>query len=117
MIIREYRIQTFDKATTFPQETTTVKVCENEMLSVLKAKKTLKILSKEWKRIVTCNIFFNYVKSKYSREIKTYPEINLKMYAKKYEKLKCKWLLNVQKINFDDYVNENLEKQVYYYIL
>ena len=31
------RIQTFDKATTFPQETTTVKVCENEMLSVLKA--------------------------------------------------------------------------------
>ena len=41
------RIQTFDKATTFPQETTTVKVCENEMLSVLKAKKTLKILSKE----------------------------------------------------------------------
>ena len=47
MIIREYRIQTFDKATTFPQETTTIKVCENEMLSVLKAKKTLKILSKE----------------------------------------------------------------------
>ena len=41
------RIQTFDKAATFPQETTTVKVCENEMLSVLKAKKTLKILSKE----------------------------------------------------------------------
>ena len=55
MIIREYRIQTFDKATTFPQETTTIKVCENEMLSVLKVKKTLKILSKEWKRIV-CNM-------------------------------------------------------------
>ena len=41
------RIQTFDKAITFPQETPTVKVCENEMLSVLKAKETLKILSKE----------------------------------------------------------------------
>ena len=40
------RIQTFDRATTFPQETTTVKVCENEMLSVLKAKETLEILSK-----------------------------------------------------------------------
>ena len=32
------RIQIFDKVTTFPQETRTVKVCENEMLSVLKAK-------------------------------------------------------------------------------
>ena len=40
------RIQTFDKARTFPQETPTVKVCENEMLSVLKAKETLEILSK-----------------------------------------------------------------------
>ena len=35
------RIQTFDKATTFPQETPTVKVCGNEILSVLKAKETL----------------------------------------------------------------------------
>ena len=41
------RIQTFDKAKTFPQETPTVKVCENEMLSVLKAKEALKIISKE----------------------------------------------------------------------
>ena len=41
------KIQTFVKAKTFPQETPTVKVCENEMLSVLKAKETLKILSKE----------------------------------------------------------------------
>ena len=32
------RIQIFDKVTTFPQDTRTVKVCENEMLSVLKAK-------------------------------------------------------------------------------
>ena len=38
------RIQTLDKATTFPQETTTVKVCENEMLSVLKAKEYFKCL-------------------------------------------------------------------------
>ena len=35
------RIQTFDKATIFPQETPTIKVCGNEMLSVLKAKETL----------------------------------------------------------------------------
>ena len=39
------RIKT--KVTTFPQETPTVKVCENEMLSVRKAKETFKILSKE----------------------------------------------------------------------
>ena len=38
------RIQTLDKAATFPQETTTVKVCENEMLSVLKAKEYFKCL-------------------------------------------------------------------------
>ena len=30
------RIQTFDKVTTFPQETPVVKVCENEMLSARK---------------------------------------------------------------------------------
>ena len=36
------RIQTFDKVTTFPQETPAVKVCENEMLSVLKQKRRLK---------------------------------------------------------------------------
>ena len=60
------RIQTFDKAITFPQETPTVKVCENEMLSVLKAKETLKRLSKECKNelYVTCNIFLNYIKTK-----------------------------------------------------
>ena len=32
------RIQTFDKVAIFPQETPAVKVCENEMLSVSKAK-------------------------------------------------------------------------------
>ena len=91
------RIQTFDKATTFPQETPTVKVCENEMLSVLKAKETLKILSKECKNelFVTCNIFLNYIKTKCSREIKIYVEINLKKYVKKYEKIKAQAAFNV----------------------
>ena len=58
------RIKT--KVTTFPQETPTVKVCENEMLSVRKAKETFKILSKECKNelYVTCNIFLNYMKTK-----------------------------------------------------
>ena len=91
------RIQTFDKVTTFPQETPAVKVCENEMLSVLKAKKTLKILSKECENelYVTCNIFLNYVKTKCSREIKQYVEINLKKYVKKYEKIKAQAAFNV----------------------
>ena len=91
------RIQTFDKATTFPQETPTVKVCENEMLSVLKAKETLKRLSKECKNelYVTCNIFLNYIKTKCWREIKIYVEINLKKYVKKYEKIKAQAAFNV----------------------
>ena len=60
------RIQTFDKAITFPQETPTVKVCENEILSVLKAKETLKILSTECENelYVTCNIFLNDIRTK-----------------------------------------------------
>ena len=91
------RIQTFDKATTFPQETPTVKVCENEMLSVLKAKETLKRLSEECKNelFVTCNIFLNYIKTNCSREIKIYVEINLKKYVKKYEKIKAQAAFNV----------------------
>ena len=73
------RIQTFDKATTFAQEIPAVKVCENEMLSVRKAKETFKILSKECENelYVTCNIFLNYMKTKCSREIK-YLVINQK---------------------------------------
>ena len=61
------------------------------MLSVLKAKETLKILSEECKNelFVTCNIFLNYIKTKCSREIKIYVEINLKKYVKKYEKIKA----------------------------
>ena len=91
------RIQKFDKATTFPQETPTVKVCENEMLSVLKAKETLKILSKECENElnVTCNMFLNRIKTKCSREINKYVEINLKKYVKKYEKIKAQAAFNV----------------------
>ena len=91
------RIQTFDIAATFPQETSTVKVCENEMLSVLKPKETLKRLSKECKNelYVTCNIFLNYIKTKCSREIKKYVNINLKKYVKKYEKIKAQAVFNV----------------------
>ena len=91
------RIQTFDKATTFPQETPTIKVCENEMLSVLKAKETFKILSKECENelYVTCNIFLNYIKTKCSREVKNYVEINFKKYVKKYQKIKAPAAFNV----------------------
>ena len=66
------RIKTFDKVTAFSQETHIIKVCENEMLSVLKAKETLKMLSKECENelYITCNIFLNYMKKKCSREIK-----------------------------------------------
>ena len=89
------KLQTFDRATTFPQETPAVKVCENEMLSVHKAKETSKMLSKECENelYVTCGIFLDYVKTKCSREIKKYVEINLKRYVEKYEKLKHKRLL------------------------
>ena len=91
------RIQTFDKATTFPQETPTIKVCENEMLSVLKTKETFKILSKECENelCVTCNIFLNYIKTKCSREVKNYVEINFKKYVKKYQKIKAPAAFNV----------------------
>ena len=87
------RIQTFDEATTFPQETPTIKVCENEMLSVLKAKETSKECENEL--YGTCNIFSNYIKTTCSREIKTYVEINLKKCVKKYEKIKAQTDFNV----------------------
>ena len=82
------RIQTFDKVTTFPQETPAVKVCENEMLSVCKGKETFKILSKECENelYVTCNIFLNYMKTKCAREMKVY----VKFGAKENAKLPCK---------------------------
>ena len=67
------------------------------MRSVLKAKETLKILSKECENelYVTCNIFLNYMKIKCSREIKKYVEINLKKYVRKYEKIKAQATFNV----------------------
>ena len=91
------RIQTFGNITTFRQETPAVKVCENEMLSALKAKETLKTLSKECENelYVTCNIFLNHMKTKCSREIKKYVKINLKKYVKKYEKVKVQAAFNV----------------------
>ena len=68
------RIQTFDKVTTFPQETPVIKVCETEMLSVLQAKETFKMLSIECQNelYVTCNIFLNYMKTKCAKEMKKY---------------------------------------------
>ena len=63
------------------------------MLSVRKAKETLKILSKECENelYATCNIFLNYIKTKCSREIEKYVEVNLK----KYEKIKIQAAFNV----------------------
>ena len=57
------------------------------MLSVLKAKETFKMLSKECETelYVACNIFLNYMKTKCSRGIKKYVKINLKKYVEKYE--------------------------------
>ena len=68
------RTQTFDKVKTFPQETPTVKVYENKMLSVRKGKVTLKTQGKECenKLYVTCNIFLNYMKTKCTSEMNTF---------------------------------------------
>ena len=58
------------------------------MISVCKAKETLKILSKECENelYVTCNIFLNYMKTKCAREMKNY----VKFGRKKNAKLLCK---------------------------
>ena len=66
------------------------------MLSV-KSKQTLKILCKECgnELYVTCNILLNYIKTKCSREIKKYMEINVNKYVKKYEKTKAQAAFNV----------------------
>ena len=67
------------------------------MQRVLKAKEVFKMLSKECENelYVTCNIFLNYIKTKCSREIKKYVEINLKKYVKKYEKIKAQAAFNI----------------------
>ena len=87
MIIREYkhliRLQHFHKA------------------KCAKSKRDTNILSKECENelYVTCNLFLNYIKTKCSREIKKYVEINLKKYVKKYvkkyDKIKAQTAFNV----------------------
>ena len=71
-------LQTFDKLTTFPRETVAVKVCENEILNVCKAKETL--LSKECENemYVTCNIFLKYMQTKCASEMKKYAKFGVR---------------------------------------
>ena len=78
------RLQIFARVATFPQETPAVKVCENEMISVCKAKETFKMLSKECENelYATCNIFLNYMKTKCAREMKKYVKFGSKKTAK-----------------------------------
>ena len=94
MIIREYKH--LIKLLHFLKKQPLLKFV-NEMLSVIKAKETLKILSKacENELYVTCKTFSNYMKTKWSREIKKYVEINLKKYVKKYEKIKAQAACNI----------------------
>ena len=74
------RLQSFDRFTTFPQETPAVEVCEDEILNVRKAKETFKMLSKECENelYATCNIFLNYMKTKSAREKKKYVKFKVK---------------------------------------
>ena len=74
------RVRTFNKVTTFPRETSVLKVFEDKMLNVRKAKDILKILSKECENelYVTCNIFLNYMKKKCAREMKKYMKFEVK---------------------------------------
>ena len=54
--------------------------CENEMVSVRKAKETLKMLRKdcESKLYATCHMFLNYMKAKCGREMKNYVKFDAK---------------------------------------
>ena len=61
------RIQTFDKITTYPYETSVFKVCENKMKNVCNAKETLE---KRNDLYVTPSIFLNYIKRKCAMEMK-----------------------------------------------
>ena len=72
------RLQTFVRATTYPQGTHAFKLCKNESLDICKAKQKLLIKDCENEFYMACNIFLNYMKTKCSREIKKYVEINLK---------------------------------------
>ena len=64
------RLQTFDRATTYPYGTNAFKLCKNEILDICRAKKILLIKDCENELYVACNIFLNYMKTKCSREIK-----------------------------------------------
>ena len=74
------RVETFNRITTLPHETSDFKVCENEVLHLRKAKETLKILSKgcESEFYITCNIFLNYMKTKCASEMKKYVKFDAK---------------------------------------
>ena len=70
------RIQTFDKISTYPYETSVFKVCENEMKNICNAKETL---GKNDELYVTSSIFLNYMKRKCAMEMKKHVKILEKM--------------------------------------
>ena len=72
------RLETFDRVTTFSYGTLAVKVCENEMLNVCKAKETLLIKECENKMYVTCNIFLKHMEAKCVFGIKKYVKFSSK---------------------------------------
>ena len=71
------RIQTFDKITKYPYGTNVFKVPENEMINVCNVKETLwKIREEsEGELCVTCSIFFNYMKRKFTTEMKRHVKL------------------------------------------
>ena len=72
------RIQTFDKTTTYPYETSVFKVCENEMKNVCNAKETSE---KNDDLYVTSSIILNYMERKCAMKMKRYV---------KFQKKRCK---------------------------
>ena len=68
------RLQNADSVTACRYGTNQFKLCEDKMLSVCKVKETFKILSKDCENdlYVMCNIFLNYMKTKFARELKKY---------------------------------------------
>ena len=63
------RIQTFDKISTYPYGTSVFKVCENEIKNLCNAIETL---GKNDELSVTSSIFLDYMKRKYTMEMKRY---------------------------------------------
>ena len=91
------RLQTFDRATTYPYETNAFKSCKNEMLDICKATDILISKDCENEVYMTCNIFLKYIEANCKSKMKRYVKIKRK---------KCKANFNVQMINFDNYVSE-----------